>query len=699
MPRRYWFLWRMPLLSSSALRDRSQIGLIDYLLTCVGSSLAVLSAGQAIGIPAVGQYAAGFILFGSAVSYLLRSLGKGSSLVTVDGILYAGAVMIAVIMVPRLNAMMPQGGFASSMMLASGLTWMLILGSFCMWRDGTLLFQAIPAIALFGLVGCYDTFRNVTFAFFAFLICLATLFSRTHTREMLQTANRSGFFARSGQNASGSRTLMAQYDQMREGPWRWLAGPEWALASALVVVFVSLLGAPIIQISAQQFASTARPLQAPPKPGSTPSVIGNQNNTETRIGQGVLLNSNPMYEVMMDSPRYLRSATYDIYTGDGWRSSLEGQLREATTVNWPDVAARRTIANSKTITFAVKCLTSSTSIPVPGEILDFNQSAIVRQRADGTLFADSPLGTRAVRGSAVVAPDTTPRDAVKELPTTMISCLDIAGIDSEVKDLARSVASRGATDYEKARLIKAEIEKRCAYNVRAKGAPASTDTVKYFLFDKKEGYCDSFASAMVVMARSVGVPARYVTGFLPNENNQEGSGRYVVLQKDAHAWAELFFKGSGWVVFDATEGAAVVPGGSDDDAAKVPWYKTSEFTLFANILLGLGAIGGLFVLARIGSPKREIGQTQAELESLYLKFSNLLQTRSKRRRDPSLTPDEFLSLAVSSLSSSAEAARNLNSQFVRLMYGPLSPQPEDIARIRSDLRELSVLLRSEPRKS
>src|SRR5471030_1778248 len=109
---------------------------------------------------------------------------------------YSAAIIAAIFESNELRLIMPEGGFPREMVAAGWLSWMLILGSFATWQDSTLLFQAIPALALFGLIGCYDTFRGVTLAFFAFLICLATLFARAHGREMLRKASESGYFTR-----------------------------------------------------------------------------------------------------------------------------------------------------------------------------------------------------------------------------------------------------------------------------------------------------------------------------------------------------------------------------------------------------------------------------------------------------------------------------------------------------------------------
>jgi hypothetical protein len=84
---------------------------------------------------------------------------------------------------------------------------------------------------------------------------------------------------------------------------------------------------------------------------------------------------------------------------------------------------------------------------------------------------------------------------------------------------------------------------------------ADTTTLSHpleeFLFARKTGYCEHYATAMVVMLRTVGIPARLVTGFLATEWNEYG-GYFTVRQRDAHAWVEVYFPHSGWITMDPT---------------------------------------------------------------------------------------------------------------------------------------------------
>ena len=89
------------------------------------------------------------------------------------------------------------------------------------------------------------------------------------------------------------------------------------------------------------------------------------------------------------------------------------------------------------------------------------------------------------------------------------------------------------------------------YSLDAPLSPRGVDVVDDFLFESQLGWCEQIASSLVVMARIAGVPARLTTGFAPGEWDAVG-GRFVVRERDAHAWAEVWFPTYGWVTFDPT---------------------------------------------------------------------------------------------------------------------------------------------------
>jgi hypothetical protein len=233
------------------------------------------------------------------------------------------------------------------------------------------------------------------------------------------------------------------------------------------------------------------------------------------------------------------------------------------------------------------------------------------------------------------------------------------------------------------------------YNLRAPAIPTNEDAVKYFLFQQREGYCDLFASSMVLMARSLGIPARYATGFLPGEERRTGN-TYVVVQADAHAWAELFFEGVGWVVFDATEGAQEAPdGGRGQATVGPPWYQTQWFRGALDILVAVGLAGGAILIWKSwkSAPKADLGRQQ--LAKMYSRFVKVLERKARVRRQVSATPHEFLVAVLPSLNGAAESATRLNDRFVRAMFSADDLDEEKLAKLQSELRNLEDMLRKD----
>jgi transglutaminase-like putative cysteine protease len=126
-------------------------------------------------------------------------------------------------------------------------------------------------------------------------------------------------------------------------------------------------------------------------------------------------------------------------------------------------------------------------------------------------------------------------------------------VPERVFDLAESLTDDAKNDYERAMLINAFLRspRNFAYTLTPGEVPQDRDFVDRFLFDTREGYCTYFASAFVVMMRSLGIPARYVEGFAASGVTDENLWMDV-RNSQAHAWAEVYFEGYGWYVFDPT---------------------------------------------------------------------------------------------------------------------------------------------------
>jgi transglutaminase-like putative cysteine protease len=128
--------------------------------------------------------------------------------------------------------------------------------------------------------------------------------------------------------------------------------------------------------------------------------------------------------------------------------------------------------------------------------------------------------------------------------------LQLPELDPRIKELALQITAKAPTEYDKAAEIELYLKTHYQYSLNLTGKQTD-DPLAYFLFTRRSGHCEYFAAAMTVMLRDVGIPARYVGGFLPGEYNDVG-GDWIVRASDAHTWVEVFFPGYGWITFDPT---------------------------------------------------------------------------------------------------------------------------------------------------
>jgi protein-glutamine gamma-glutamyltransferase len=159
-----------------------------------------------------------------------------------------------------------------------------------------------------------------------------------------------------------------------------------------------------------------------------------------------------------------------------------------------------------------------------------------------------------------VIPVTELRQAPADYPEiTRRMYLELPPLDPRIAKLGAQITSGATNPYDKASRIETYLKTKYAYSLDLTD-PHGKDPLSYFLFDRRAGHCEYFASAMTILARTQGIPARYVTGFLPGEYNDVG-GDYIVRASDAHAWVEVYFPDYGWITFDPTPPANARPGG------------------------------------------------------------------------------------------------------------------------------------------
>lgn len=163
--------------------------------------------------------------------------------------------------------------------------------------------------------------------------------------------------------------------------------------------------------------------------------------------------------------------------------------------------------------------------------------------------------------------------------------LELPPLDARIPALAREITAGAATRYDAVRAIESWLPERFRYSLAVNDAGVD-DPLARFLFDGAPGHCEYFATAMVVLARSQGIPARFVAGYLRGEKSRFGR-RYLVRQSDAHSWVEVHFPGAGWVPFDPTPPAGRVARDAPGLADLASFLYSSATRLWDDYVVGV----------------------------------------------------------------------------------------------------------------
>jgi protein-glutamine gamma-glutamyltransferase len=152
-------------------------------------------------------------------------------------------------------------------------------------------------------------------------------------------------------------------------------------------------------------------------------------------------------------------------------------------------------------------------------------------------------------------------------PEVVSSYLQLPALDSRIPQLAAQITASAGNDYDKARAVEAYLRTHFGYTLQL-SRTVPHDPLANFLFERKQGHCEYFASSMAVILRTLGIPSRVVNGFRTGEFNDLTS-QYVVRASNAHSWVEAYFPNHGWVAFDPTPGASF--------PARTGWSRVSLY--------------------------------------------------------------------------------------------------------------------------
>lgn len=309
---------------------------------------------------------------------------------------------------------------------------------------------------------------------------------------------------------------------------------------------------------------------------ANPSNHGNFRDTLS-LGGNPNLNHELVfsYQTNGDGAQYLQLLSYDQYTDQGWSVSPSDKLPLKANQIQPTSAQSRRL-EKQTITIVnppgeqnpyLLGAPDVISMSVPSQVVFNSTGSMVAWM--GT-YGRIPANTQYTVTSAVSTADV---DSLRQIPMpaesptiasnydgpTPIGYFDpnlvqiytqVPGnLDPRIKQLATSITASSKTMYDKAVALENYLHTHYQYNVDIQ-RPRDQDGVSWFLFNSKNiGFCNYFASAMAVMARELGLPARVVAGYTNGTVNSKTHLREV-FGSDAHAWTQIYFAGYGWINFE-----------------------------------------------------------------------------------------------------------------------------------------------------
>ncbi|HJX27528.1 MAG TPA: DUF3488 and transglutaminase-like domain-containing protein [Thermoanaerobaculia bacterium] len=298
-------------------------------------------------------------------------------------------------------------------------------------------------------------------------------------------------------------------------------------------------------------------------------------------------------EAPLDPNREMRfkAATYDVYQGGTWRRSpMSTVLHRSERVRfW----LRREEPRRWVKIFLQPLRSRSIPLPVDTVVIEPNVPTLDVDEGGALSFAIPPLEVREYRVGMIDEPV-----LIGSLPGSgpQEPALDLTGVTPRIAQLAREVMGEGDS-RERARRLELHLMQNYEYTLDFRGRVAD-DAIERFLFEYRSGQCEYFASSMVLMLRSQGIPARLVTGFLGGEYNPF-EGYFIVREGNAHAWVEAYMAGQGWQVFDPTPPAGR-PAGDGEGAwmlARQAWdyvlFRWDRYILTYGIYDQLRIFGGL----------------------------------------------------------------------------------------------------------
>ena len=363
-----------------------------------------------------------------------------------------------------------------------------------------------------------------------------------------------------------SKQASGQAKMLGDGPGARQMGVSLAGAAPVFVGLICLLGAAIFFLLPRSSAGYWNAY-------STNSEIATGFSDRVQLGQiGVIQQSSSVVmHIQIDGDSHglydlkWRGVTLNLFDGRSWSNphqqhvlvrSRNGPFVLSPANQEPDASQR----GSRIVRYRVlmEPIASSVFFLAPAPITLDGNYRFVTIDGGGAVFdpdLEHPIaGYEAVSNIAQPSPVILRAASSDFPPEILLNYLQLPRLDPRIAQLAEQVTASQVNNYDKAAAIERYLRTNFRYTLQL--PPVSQrDPLSSFLFQRKQGHCEYFASAMAVMLRTLRIPSRVVNGFRTGEFNDLTS-QYVVRASNAHSWVEVYFPGYGWISFDPTPSVA-----------------------------------------------------------------------------------------------------------------------------------------------
>ncbi|GGH83162.1 hypothetical protein JOD43_002961 [Pullulanibacillus pueri] len=363
---------------------------------------------------------------------------------------------------------------------------------------------------------------------------------------------------------------------------------SWMLALVVMVALTSAVGyaapkfgpqwpdpVPFIQKAANGYEEYGSGQKDAKTGGAVQQKIG-YDSDDTHLGGGFSMDDTPIFYTSGEYTHYWRVTSKNFYTGKGWINKPEGKPQKVDLSHlsdYPILNLYESGTEVKKSTDTIEYLGRNFPQLIYGGSLT-GIKALNQKNADLQLNENSGLFEPTYHGRHISLKSYTleyqyPTFSIPKLSRVKGTANDPEVIKStylqlptslpaRVRNLAQELTGNETNRYDKVQAIVNYLQgSDYTYQIDDVAKPSgNTDYVDQFLFDTKVGYCDNFSSSMVVLLRTVGIPARWVKGFTQGtykETLSDSKYEYEVKNSDAHSWVEVYFPGSGWVPFEPTK--------------------------------------------------------------------------------------------------------------------------------------------------